>query len=209
MLTNVEQTFQAEIDDGILRKDETRINLAPDDKILCSRGKEALYAIQERETYGWLKNLTIPVTHCQTPLCCTAGRDEILRDILVIIPQVRALALWPDRWDDKLCKVCEAMGRERHGAGRNTVWEKLPHIFDFTKWPNLRLAEKQEVSGSHVASLALSLRSLSSQLETRTAPSYLYKAAAVSILHLSLTSACNHPSHRHKAISGIKHSYIR
>lgn len=116
--------------------------------------------MQERETYGWVGDRTIPGPGCQTPLCCTAGREQMLRDIAGIIPQVRALALWPDRWNDKLCKRCEVTARKRHGTGRNVVWDNLPHIFDFTKWPNLRLAEKREVSSNSIVCNTRSLHCL-------------------------------------------------
>lgn len=140
--------MQDQIDDGVLRGDETRINLSDGDKILCSRGKEAFYAIQERETYAWTRDATIPVVGCQTPSSCFSGREAVGLSILGITPHITALAVWPERWNGRLCGQCEILARARHESSRVVVWDSLPHIFDFTKWPNLRLAEKHEVSGT-------------------------------------------------------------
>lgn len=69
----------------------------------------------------------------------------MLRDVEGIMPKVRALARWPENWNEKLCKRCETVARAHHLMGRRAVWDKLPAIFDFTDWDDLLMVEEDRV----------------------------------------------------------------
>lgn len=175
--------MQDQIAAGVLRDDDTRIELSDKDKILCSRAKEALYAIQARETFAWTSDATVPVIGCQTALSCTSGKEDIALSILRMPLHIMALSFWPDKWNHRLCERCEVFARERHEASRLVVWNSLPHIFDFTKWPNLRLAEKQEVSEPSGDALFTDTNG-NRQIQSTAGPSYIYKPGNVTLLYL-------------------------
>ncbi|KAF9455480.1 hypothetical protein BDZ94DRAFT_1366452 [Collybia nuda] len=131
--------------DGVLCIDDRRAVLSLEDKLLCGRAKEKLYYAQGEMTHGWIFDGSIPVASCPRLGKCEAAKNEVKQDVVGIMPRIRALDKWPQRWNDKFCRRCELMAKRMHQTGRIRVWDALPGIFDFVSWNDLRLLEEQKV----------------------------------------------------------------
>jgi hypothetical protein len=109
------------------------IALSPTDQKICILAKDKLFALQARETFGWL-DLNIEQDRCPDIRCKNTKR-KIFKSVWYPKPQCAALDAWT--WSGRMCVDCEVDARGRHAAGRAEVWSQLPSVFALPEWDEL------------------------------------------------------------------------
>jgi len=109
------------------------IALSPTDQKICILAKDKLFALQARETFGWL-DLNTEQDRCPDIRCKNTKR-KIFKSVWYPKPKCAALDAWT--WSGRMCVDCEVDARGRHAAGRAEVWSQLPSVFALPEWDEL------------------------------------------------------------------------
>lgn len=141
--------LQEEIFDGLDRKHNgTRATLSPAMLRACLEGRERLMESLSAVSYKWLiKDPGQPFSSCARAQSCNVFFHQLSRRIWLPIPDLDYCL--DKSWDDiieeiahPLCEECDANAREYHEEGRKALWEKLPSIFGFGSWEEVKKMDR-------------------------------------------------------------------
>ncbi|KZP11109.1 hypothetical protein FIBSPDRAFT_191794 [Athelia psychrophila] len=124
------------------------------EQVACLAGHRAACAAQAETTYRWLYDSNKISPKCNTPERCNITRRKRRESYFLptpgaagldhwagLEPEMRPVNLIQKSW---LCDKCNKSARERHAAGRQEFWERLPSLFQLPPWQEL-LQEREDM----------------------------------------------------------------
>ncbi|KAJ7649951.1 hypothetical protein FB45DRAFT_6044 [Roridomyces roridus] len=130
---------QAQLFDGITRRDGTLATLAVEDQRLCAlTGKKiAQSQWQEEHTFGWIAQYD-GCPECTQPAACTLKRMARLHTQLKMDTMLALSSVANYMVHLGLCDACTEDGAQKMSEGRKKMWELLPTFFELPPWAELQ-----------------------------------------------------------------------
>ncbi|KAF7297679.1 BTB domain-containing protein [Mycena kentingensis (nom. inval.)] len=113
--------------------------LSPSDQIRRLEGHLRVLELPESTTMRWLLPGHLPGLACLRPEQCKATQGKRSAEIMLkIFDRPSFLDHWKAAWGEGLCKQCVTAAKNVYRAERAKCWEKLPSLFGFPDWEELK-----------------------------------------------------------------------
>ncbi|CAA7266032.1 unnamed protein product [Cyclocybe aegerita] len=134
---------QNEIFSGQKRNDGTLATLPPSVQKACILGREEILVQQAQATLGWLDVDSEVSDNCNQQHSCATTCTQLVSILWKPVPEpCRSLEKWSQLDPRGLCSACREEAKRIHEAGRQHMWEKMPQIFGFLPWDELRKLDR-------------------------------------------------------------------
>lgn len=129
------------------RLDGSVARLPVEDVVLVACARERMAVLQNKTTYLWLLDGSLPSRKCEDEGVCEMFKASLLDTLGLGVTGIRALDSWNPDWEEQFCAACGRRAKRGFRVGRHEFWQQLPGMFNLADWGTLN-ADMDDVVSS-------------------------------------------------------------